>query len=296
MGYRTLGNQCPVTRVPPGHPYSRFLRDMIDKYLEDAVDAEELLRVRERRVSDLDFLHPEQICEFAIYVVPDPASRFYQTGAALLGYDFFHTMGKSFDTPEPDVEFFRNFSLNAAQYGFHLTIIDMVYVEKSQLSSLICEATEIANNASRFNLKIEGLGENHFWESDLVLLCSESTGNLELLNSELVTRILPLSLGTNYTLNPTVIKNSKQTNPRDRLMTRNYLTPYVLQNYHPHFTLASSFDATPEEQARLRRIATERFLSERGAADIAVDQIYILSRLLGEEHWHLHPIKLCPTL
>lgn len=281
MGYRRLGNTCPALRVETGHPYAQFLDDQIDKYLADSVDADELLRSRER-MGCAHFAHPERIRQLAVFVIPPDHSLLCQEGNELIGLS---SRGEQY--VDGDLRLFRRFTREAAGYGLHVTVVDVMYVEESQLAALTSEVCNIARRVAPFPLTLDSIEDEFSWRHNVVIRCSDRSGNLERLHFELSHRLLPVCLGTNYTLNSNLRSQLQGLTTRDELFLHAYHTPYVFQRYRPHITLASGIDAAPEDRAKLRAIAERRLSRALSAGDIPINSICVLHRGLEDQHWKL---------
>ncbi len=282
MGYRMLGNLCPATIVRRPGSLCDFLEEMIHYYLEDAVDARELFRVRVRRERSKRFVHPESIRQVALYAIPHPDSNFYRRGAALLGYDVF-TRSELKATPE--LQEFRQHVGAATKYGFHLTIADVMFLEQSQIPSLMCEIREIASSIPRFELGIDELSCGRFWRNSLELRCSEKSGQLERLLAEIAVKIRPQALGTNYTLDPEVLAQLKPLDATGRTMLDAYQSPYVLGSFEPHFTLCTPEHVEEEVMERMKQLARSQFQRYLDGEPVPIDRLWLLERSHDAQVW-----------
>ncbi len=285
MGYRKLGNLCPVMSLRRPSLYADFLDQMIDNYLEDAVDARETFRVRVEKQATKDFVHPDDIRAVALYALPDPMSRFHELGCGLLGYDM--TKGRDVEPQDDETGEFRKYVGPAVSYGFHITVLDLMYVETSQVASVLSELREIGTYVRPFDLAIKAISEAYSPPWSLELLTSEDSGGLERFEAEVTIRVLPVSLGTNYTLDEVRISHVREMSRRARTFCESYQAPHVLAEYHPHFTLAApGFVPPPEVRNRLREIVRTRFepfLS--GRQSVPIDRLYFLVKPLGAPMW-----------
>jgi DNA repair exonuclease SbcCD nuclease subunit len=287
MGYRKLGSQCPVSRVRKGDALSDFLDEMIEYYLEDAADAHEVFRTRSFYPATRSFIHPEKIRLVGIYAVPDRQSEFYKTGSELLGYDLFTGALEDNDVTDADVRHFRRFVGEAQNYAFHLTVADVMYLEKIQISGLICELEAIASTIRPFNLHLDSkLGKNTFWNNSITLNCSEKSGELERLQSEITVRLRPQALGTNYTIDPKGSFILRQP-IRDEAMIKAYQSPFVLNSFHPHFTLTTSLDPPSDSDLeRLEQTIDTRFRKYLAHSEaIRIDRVYVLTKPVDARFW-----------
>lgn len=285
MGYRKLGNRCPAMFVQKPGVYSEFLDEMIQDYLEDAVDAREVFRVKVDKRHTMEFVVPEKIRAVAVYAIPDQRTDFYRNGSELLGYDVIgeHEVGTG-----ADVGHFHEFVGPASAYGFHLTVADVMYLEVNQIATVISELSEIASHIDHFHLEVVDLLESEFGEHSIALGCIETSGRLEKLIAEVAVRIRPLALGTNYTLDPSIASLYGPLRPRDRTMLEAYQSPYVFSRFHPHFTLAMPSTAPPlKDRQRMLKTVRRRFGSYlSGERKVQVDRLYVLEKPVDARFWN----------
>jgi predicted phosphodiesterase/2'-5' RNA ligase len=285
MGYRQLGNLCPVMSLRRPSLYAGFLDQMIDSYIEDAADAREVFRIRVEKQTTKDFVNSDHIRAVALYALPDPMSRFHDLGCNLLGYDA--TRGRLIEPADDETREFRKYVGPAVNYGFHVTVLDLMYVEASQITQLLSELREIGTYVRPFDLGIRAISEAYSPPWSLELLTSEESGELEKLETEVTVRILPVSLGTNYTLDELRSSHVRELSRRARTFCETYQAPHVLTEYSPHFTLAApGIIPAPEVQERLRatvRTRFEPFLSGRHC--VGIDRLYFLMKPLDAPMW-----------
>jgi len=289
MGYRRLGNLCPVTVVNRRSILSEFLDQTIQSYLADSVDAAEIFRIKVDRARSPDFVHPEDLVEVGIFAIPDEKSDFYLGGALLLGFDVFRPAtspaahGK---VSEEDLRFFRSHIGSAGGYGFHLTIADVMYLHRNQLQTLRRELEAVAAAVMPFDLTVTELSEGLVQRNALALAVVDESGQLEHLEAEVTVRLRPVALGTNYTLDRAVLQLQSRPTIRDRVMMERYQSPNVLNRYRPHFTLALPATApSSSDRTRLRRIAEHVFRPYLEGEAVSVDSLYLVTRSIGAETW-----------
>jgi hypothetical protein len=286
MGYRKLGNHCPVITIEPPGALGDYLNEMIDKYLEDAVDAREVFRVRVDHNHSLAFVNPDQLRAVAVYVIPDRESEFYKIGSELLGYD---VLNDRKELPEDRATTpFRAHVGGARHYGFHVSASDVMYLDVRQIPALMCELREIAVGAHPFDLTVLKVAEGEFGPNSVALACEEPSGHLERLLAEITVRLRPMGLGTNYTLDPARVRHWGELTSRDKTMMEAYQSPYVFSRFQPHFTLASpQCPPNQRDRERLKAIATKRFEKYlTGGVRVPINRLYLLERPVGQEYWN----------
>lgn len=284
MGYRKLGNECPALFVQEPGAMSEFLDEMLCNYLEDAVDAAEVFRVKEARERNKRFVAPERIRAVAVYATADAGSDFYRHGSELLGYDLLAGREVAGDR---EARFFQKHAGYARQYGFHLTVCDVMYLEASQLPVVLAELREIAAGVHRFELEVREIGDGQFGRDSIALACAEASGYLEKLLAEVTVHIRPMALGTNFSLDAEVLAARSTLTARDRVMLEAYQSPYVFSRFVPHFTLASpAAPIPPADRERLLRIVADRFGRYLGGrARVPIDRLHCLHKPVDAPFW-----------
>ena len=301
MGYRKLGNQCPALWVRRPSILSNFLDEMIQCYLADAVDAAEVFRVKGSSSFTKQFLAPQRIRAVGIYAVPERHSEFYEVGSRLLGFDVL--TNTELDRPadaDVSIEFFRRYVGVAKALGLHLTIADIMYIEDVQVPALLAELNEIVATTRPFRLRITGVAEHVVTSGSFVLTCSDESGELEKLHTEVAIRLRPVALGTNFTMDPGEDLRLDRMSVRDMTMIRSYQSPYVFAAFQPHFTLACPSGHTPDaNRQKLRQILEKsftRYLS--GTKTVEISRLQVFMKSIDSEHWETrttHPLGLAAS-
>jgi hypothetical protein len=155
----------------------------------------------------------------------------YQFGSKILGYDIYNR--KLIDSPYKD-----NVG-GGSVYGFHLTIADVLYyLSEAELKEMEKEIQFLAKFFKSFKLSGLKITKNFPDQDSISITVEDSTGNLEILHTEVVTRIYKKAIASNYTLGlASLNRNQKFSEERAESMLKFFKAPYILTQYKPHFTL-----------------------------------------------------------
>jgi Protein of unknown function (DUF1045) len=286
LGYRTLGNRCPVILEDGNSIMGQFLQSMVNRHLEDSVSAAEVFRTRIYKIQDRHFLTPATIRAVSIHAIPDPSSTFYHIGSQLLGLDPLGVVEIE-NPPHPDTLFFRSHFGMVETTGFCLPITDVMYFDVRQIPSLSSEVRYIASSIGPLQLKIDGPSFGTLRPNDFVLICSDESGDLETLQAEVTVRIRPTALGTDYTLDKDTRDQLSGLDARARHMLDAYQSPYVLSQYRPCFRLALlQGNLSIQDRSRLQRIIETRFRDYlRPEVRVMVNRLYIRQKPVSAQQW-----------
>ena len=283
LGYRTLGAQCPAVVEDANSTFGQFLQLMEKLYIDDSVNAAEVLRTKLYGQRDRNFLVPDDIREVAICAFPDPSTVFYRLGAQLIGRDLFRTADAT--QAGSDHTFFQRHAGTAKVDGFYVPVTGAMYLDVRQVPFLLYEIRDIAGPIQPPQITIDSISLGQFWDNGLALNCSDPTGGLERLHAEATIRICPIAIGSDLTLDAQTRDRLPKLDGRDRLMLEAYQSPQVLSRFRPHFNLAvPEGHLSSEDQARLSLIARDQFRDYLGAT-VAIDRVYVLQRRVGARHW-----------
>jgi len=165
--------------------------------------------------------------EFAIYFIPEGA--IYNLGSQIIGYD----IKKKLVTKNTSIEELPN--NNAAHYGFHLTLTDVVQINANQLSKVlkltkaICKISVFKN----ISIKLDKMGIMP--NANVYALQFKNSIKLWILHVFLVIFVQRLGTGSGY-------KHNVNMSAWRRVKTRHFLSPYIFDDFLPHISLASDVD------------------------------------------------------
>lgn len=228
-GYAFLGGASPVIHYSQEKSRHKkmikFLDGQYERIKKSSIDVRiyDLIRKDAAKRELLKDLHT-----FAVYFIPEQGSALYEFGCKVLGYDVRRRKPIGSDWP--------NYVGGAADFGFHLTIADALYVANHRQIDLILEEIKfIAREFKSFSLNLE-LQAGFPDKSSIALICKDDSGSLEAMHHEMVFRFYRQAIASNYSLG--LAKADRDTDSqRAALMIQRYHAPYILKKYQPHFTL-----------------------------------------------------------
>jgi Protein of unknown function (DUF1045) len=232
--YALVGNFSPVLEfdadIPAHEAMVGFLNGQLERVRSASVPGEwALLEGSSVRVPS---------SAVAVFVVPPATSAIYRVGSRLLGYDVRREV--AVESPIEGV-------VGAAgSFGFHLTVADALYYDDVDRVWAMAEVEALAKEFAPFFLTNIELRTGFPDPSSLALVVSDPLRSLEALHCELVFRIYRRARSSDYTLGDTPITRASA--ERSDLMLSRYRAPYILKEFQPHFTIASSIPAAQEER------------------------------------------------
>lgn len=201
----------------------------------------------------------------AIYITPPADDSFYRFATDLLGYDIWPQQ----NTPHSK---FSDSVGGASAFGLHCTIGDALVFQECDEDEMRCRLSWICNRITPFQLSNFRVFDA-FWAGPQVLVAgfSEETGRLKKLAALIATMINPLYLESPYY--PKLLPLLPSYNEQYYLK---YGAPQVLENYTPHFTLASNI---PDERTRAELVSFVQDSFFQDAVDYkqSVDRVHLVS-------------------
>lgn len=227
---------------------------------------------------------------FAVYYVP-PEDKFYRLGSQIVGYDIRAcepvTLGD--DWKDLRDNFDEKWVEHARPFGFHLTISDAISFEgkikdmKKEIEPEIESVLDCFNPDHQFKLTRRKDDFVTFWQKkggEAVVLRYDPNNYLKLLSALIVSRVNPLGTGSGY------LKRYKSGSTAYRLhqvhRIRTFYSPYVFDDYSPHFTLLDPY--TGNDHHRLTQIFSEKF---QPFSHITVDTICLLFQKEKDKKWEI---------
>ncbi len=276
-GFSLLGNLSPVLHYSKNNPKDHPVIDFVEKQYQlikaASVSARLVMDLRHRRSINIEELTP-----FAVYLIPADETPLYEFGSQVLGYD---VRGKSslLSPWSPSVG-------TAADFGFHLTVADALYLgSRRELDLLIKEIEFISREFKPFTVDFS-------WQegfpnvNSIAVVCAEESGVLESLHFEMIARCYRQALGSNYSMDLVPVDRSSSAE-RNKLMIQRYHAPYILQQFKPHFTLLTNLPQTPLEResvvSSLYKAYRERIRLEK----IEIASICIMTRSRAGRPWQI---------
>jgi hypothetical protein len=212
----------------------------------------------------------------ATYLIPDPASRLYQTATAILGYDVFAE--RDVDRPEalrPYAESIREWIGPAHVFGIHATIGDALEFPDDQVGVIEDRLAEIARRTPPF-LLTNGRIHTGFREFPRALVATfdNEDGALRELEDRVVTEINVLRSAS-----PHFGARSSTYAGLLRTQFERFGSPHVRSLFDLHFTLATGVPDAETWHLLANLFVTELGLfSSPDQTTFAVDKLYLLEQ------------------
>lgn len=221
----------------------------------------------------------------AVLYIPRAEDELYQLGTSILGYDvraskFVHI------TEKLHVEGVnRDWVTKAQLYGFHLTIgnaIDFNFCDLLPIEQEIRDIIACFNPDHHFTL-CQCAPFVAFWgdHSEIVVLRYSPNDYLKMLHALIVARVNPLGISSGYVQE--YLKNFDQYSTSCRQKIKKFYSPWVLDDYLPHFTLLDPY--TGNDYDNISRLFSEMFGQ---ISQITLDSICLSIQTQGGEPWKIY--------
>ncbi len=273
-GYATLGNFSPVLQFSGHSPNHKDFINFLDEHRKliekRAQRVEHVFKYRKRKGHDLNELH-----SFALFFIPAEDSNFYRYGSNILGYDI--RRKRKIESQWADLVG------TASDYGFHLTICDVLYfLNENEMKYAMKEVEYLTKQISCFSISGLQLKTSFPNQTSISIAIDDPSGSLEALHHEIVHRVYRRSVASNYTLKLAKLDRDEDLQ-RAKLMINRYRAPYILKRYSPHFTLLTNVES---QEMSLHREELERDFPVAGEKSIIdVDRIAVMSRPSPNDLW-----------
>lgn len=276
-GYAKLGNLSPLMQFSRNDPCDRpmidFMEEQYQRIKASSTDARLVMDVYHRRKVPL-----ETLTASAVYLIPPAESALYQFGARVLGYDIYEN--RQILSP------FAAYVGDAADFGFHVTVADVLYLYQGRDLELLKKEVEfVAQGMPSMRLEFE-LVEGFPTRDSTALVCRERQGVLEALHHEMVARFYRGAAGSNYDLGAHP-QNRNDDPERSKWMITRYHAPYILQQYKPHFTLLTKLPEAAEERRKVMDELRRNFEAEVAERQIELKSLFVLKRPAPKRAWQI---------
>jgi hypothetical protein len=279
-GHAVIGNFSPVfrfSRKDPAHQHVvQFFESQCAWLKQTSSELCQTLDAREGNVTN-----PADLVAFAIYFVPSSDSPLYRFGTGVIGYDLRNKDNSPSLEPRDDAVG------EARGYGFHLTLVDALFMlTESEAKAAWVEVQGIAAEIGKFELTNLTFKPGYPTAHSAAIVARETTGRLEALHSELVSRIYRQAVASNYSLGRAsrLLKDS-DLDERERFFIHRYKAPYILTKFQPHFTLLSNY--RPDEHSDLIEELASRFGAEVSDRHITVDRLALMALRPSSSRWEI---------
>ena len=118
------------------------------------------------------------------------------------------------------------------------------------------------------------------------MLCDDDSGVTEALHHELVARVYPGAISSNYLVGRTRKKYPEPVR-RAKLMMRRYGSPYILKTFDLHFTLCAAPPTGSTERNELMKKLQLAFEDTVTDELVEVNEVCFLTRRKGERYWRI---------
>ena len=224
--------------------------------------------------------------KFAVYVIPPAESEFYQRGSEILGYDVRAGAFLPKDNPSRRAlpEFDEAWIKQPQSYGLHVTTGYSLYYNPTTLPAIEHEIENVLSCFSKsadFTLTPDGADRIVFWHDTIGVVHCNPDPNMLMLHTMLTAKINPMGTASN------VGRRYAQMSPEDidpvlGSRVEQYYSPYILDDWKPHFTLMMPY--TGKQREAMQAALLELFPPD----PISVESVCLLKRDAGETHYHLH--------
>lgn len=176
--------------------------------------------------------------EFGVYFVPEENSDFYKKGSEIVGYDIRNRRDVCYDVIGCSCVEDR-WRASSKKFGLHMTLTDIVTINESQLPKLIRRVANIFHEVIKEHpigvkcSSIDVIGDR----KNVLGINVEKTEHLQYLHESLV-EIQKEGRSSHYTRK--ILTDPKWENTLTEEQKSNmqkYLSPYILKEFVPHFTL-----------------------------------------------------------
>lgn len=219
--------------------------------------------------------------KFAVYYVPKKEDKFYKLGTSILGYDVRARV--SIDNESQYLHGFdHNWVKKAQQYGFHLTIGDSI----DFVGNLYTIEKEIADIIACFHpnhcFTLKKCKDFVIRWSNAVVLRYDPNDFLKILHTLIVARVNSLGSGSGYLQRYlSGIKKYKKQCYHHRIMK--FYSPYVLDNYLPHFTLLDPY--TGQDYQSVEQSFSTMFSD---FCCLKLNSICLMIQMREDKNWIIH--------
>lgn len=171
--------------------------------------------------------------EFATYFIPEGA--IYNLGSQIIGYDIKNKLV----TTNTSIVKLPNYK--AGQYGFHLTLTDVVEININQLSKALKIIKTICGVLIFKNISLKLDKIDIMPNANVYALQFKNSIRLWILHVFLVIFVQRLGIDSGY-------KHNVNMSAWRRVKTRYFLSPYIFDDFLPHMSLASDVDRNTANQ------------------------------------------------
>lgn len=178
--------------------------------------------------------------QFAVYFIPSDIS-FYQKGSEIIGYDILGQKNVSL-SKDKQTGLAQKLNSQSRQYGFHLTITDVVDIDEIQFAKAVRRTRFIFSLPIFRDIKIEGGKIGLMPNANVLAIQFKNNPKLYFLHLLLVFFVQRLGSRSYYT------NHIDSLNLLRKIKTRLFLSPYIIDDFIPHITLVQNFPTKPPRE------------------------------------------------
>jgi 2'-5' RNA ligase len=168
-----------------------------------------------------------------------------------------------------------------------VTITDAIDVEDGKLDEISARITELLGclrPENEYTLEVDRVG---FWRgsSNEAVLIMKPNRNVELLHDVLVTDLHSRGKGSDYTRKYEAAPDSfEPSSATDIQRVKTFFSPYIFDNFVPHFTCLGAFPGTQEERTAIEAELKEALAS---AGKLTMDTLALVVQKDGEDYFSI---------
>jgi hypothetical protein len=217
---------------------------------------------------------------FGLYLIPE--GKFYVDGSAVVGYDI---RGQLPVKPPSFID--PSWVSTSQEYGFHATITDAIEIDDSKLPTVAARIKDLLacfRSGNEYTLKKTSVG---FWRagSNQAAIQLQPNRKIELLHDVLVTAIHPLGQGSEYLEQ---YRNDKvhyfDSSPSQVQKTKQFFSPYIFEEFVPHFTCINPFNGTSDQRRRLESDLRHLF---KDVDELKFSKLSLVTRAPDDAHYRI---------
>jgi hypothetical protein len=234
--------------------------------------------------------------KFAIYYVPDANDEFYRIGSQLLYYDVRAQAPPAMSSQVRDqlTTFDDAWVATAQPYGFHLTLGDAIECTDAAIPLVEQELEMLAlcfDPAHPWTLQQRQPEPISVWGEvgkEIIVLRYEPNDYVKMLHALIVACINPLGIGSGYLQRH--LLHPEELSPLGAQRTRLFYSPFILDDWTPHFTLLNPYHGGDHQgiATRLARLFTD-FQS------LVIHSLCLMIQMHDTDNWHIYSEFLRPN-
>ena len=212
--------------------------------------------------------------QFAIYFIPSDKNC-YKIGSKIIGYDILSGK-KVHASKDAQAVLAQKLNSKSSQYGFHMTLTDVVEIEDHLLTNAYERAKFIVSLSIFNNIKLKREKIASMPNANVLAIQYMKNIKIMLLHFLLVIFVQRMGSDSGYL---------KQVNGFDtwrKIKTRLFLSPYIFDDFLPHFSLLQNY-----VQKNHQSLKKELKAMTEDCNDICLNKIAFVIRESDEENFRV---------